>query len=503
MTRRVSKSGRTNARRFETLCIALLFWVGAGGAPVLAAESVGGVPAEDDPATVAPGPASDAPRLPGRLYDVGLGYSVTRNSNITGGSIAPGCVSPPCTENTTQLFGGFAYQERNASLDARLVAQAEKRQFVRNAYRDDTGFFFDGAAVWTISPQLLTWAVEDSFREVPLDLNNPDTPANRSKANSFNTGPEFTFRVSSTNLPVIGIRYGRYVIQDTPSNFQGLGDNERYTTYARWLRQISKLAASSLNFETTRAYFDPPAPYTSLSREDLFLRYELLLPYNRQIVDVGATRVQFNGPEVSRPLVRYFGQLSPSAESALRVSYYNLISDTFSDMIRSVASLTIPTIPTTPADAAAFSAGSNTAASDIYRKEGGELIYVDLSRLSGYSLQGYVRRIDYLIDNVTGPQDYQEKGGRVSATLLFSLETQAYAFAQYQKRTFSTSDVQQADRDTGLGASHKVGRNLTLTVEAGQTERRQSTATETAVNRRAMFLLGYSSGALYSARPRR
>jgi hypothetical protein len=434
------------------------------------------------------------------LYDAGLGYSLTHNSNITRASESTGCVNPPCAEWTEQLFGGFSYEERSAALNARLVAQAEKRRFIRNVYRDDTGFFLDGAAIWTILPRQFTWSFEDSFREVPVDLSAPDTPANRSKVNSLATGPDFALRLNPTNVSTVGIRYGRYLIQDAGSNLQGVGDNERYTAYARWLRQISTLTTASLNFETTRVYFDPPAQFTGLFRQDLFFRYELVLPYNRQTIDIGGTRfAQNGGQDLNRKLVRYFGQLSPTADSALRATLYDQISDTYTDMIRSVTSLTIPAMPTTQADAAAFSVPLNVAAGDLYRSQGGELVYVDLGGLFGYSLQGYVRRVDFA--NV--PQDSREKGGRVSATLLFSVQAQAYAFTQYTRRTLSISNEQDTDRNTGLGVIYKLGSSLTAAVEAGQTERQSTVPTASFVDRRAMLLLGYSTGPLYSARPRR
>jgi hypothetical protein len=301
-------------------------------------------------------------------------------------------------------------------------------------------------------------------------------------------------------VSTVGIRYGRYLIQDAGSNLQGVGDNERYTAYARWLRQISTLTTASLNFETTRVYFDPPAQFTGLFRQDLFFRYELVLPYNRQTIDIGGTRfAQNGGQDLNRKLVRYFGQLSPTADSALRATLYDQISDTYTDMIRSVTSLTIPAMPTTQADAAAFSVPLNVAAGDLYRSQGGELVYVDLGGLFGYSLQGYVRRVDFA--NV--PQDSREKGGRVSATLLFSVQAQAYAFTQYTRRTLSISNEQDTDRNTGLGVIYKLGSSLTAAVEAGQTERQSTVPTASFVDRRAMLLLGYSTGPLYSARPRR
>src|SRR5207247_2894664 len=84
-----------------------------------------------------------APALAGQ-YDYGAGFALTHDSNITRTS------TDPRAEWTEALFAGVAYAERTVDLTARLLAQVERRSFVRNTYRDDTGYFLNGAAVWKI-----------------------------------------------------------------------------------------------------------------------------------------------------------------------------------------------------------------------------------------------------------------------------------------------------------------------------------------------------------------
>ncbi len=468
------KASRQNTYWFGTCCIAILCWAGSGGAPVLAGQ-----------------------------YDAGLGYTLSHDSNIRLSS------ADPRAEWTEQVFGGLAYEESSSELYARLVAQVERRHFVRHTYEDDTGFFLDSAAVWTISPRQFIWSFEDVFREANLSLSAPDTPTNRTKTNSLSTGPEFTFRVNPTDTPVIGARYGRYYVQGGGTSGPGLGDSERYTIYTRWLHQISAPTTLSLNFAATRIHFAPPALYTdpagdthlfsSLSREDLFFRYERLLPFNRQTLDVGTTRiVQYGGQHLSGRLARYTAQLSLTSESSLRVSLADQFSDTYSDTVTAFSISTMPAIQ--GETVAAPLAVANTTAGDVYHSRRGELAYANRGERFGYSLQGYVRRVDYA--NI--PQDYSEKGGRISTSWLFSVEAQAYAFTQYMKRSFSSFDEQDADRSRGVGVIYRLGRALTLTLEAGQTERQSTTVPQsTFVDRRAMLLLGYSTGPLYAARSRR
>lgn len=452
----MSKAGRKSVCCLETCCIALLCWTGAGGASVLAGQ-----------------------------LDAGAGYALTHESNITR-------TPAPTSDWVEQLFGGFGYEEHSPELNARVLAQVEKRHFVRNTFQDDTGFYFDGAGLWTILPRRFTWAAEDIFREINLNATAPDTPDNRTKTNSFSTGPEFTFRVNPSEVPVIGARYGRFYID-------GPGGNQRYTIYTRWLHQISAPATLSLNFEATRAHFEPPAVYTDLSRKDLFLRYDYLAPTNRQTVDLGTSRLlPYGGQELNGRLARYIGQQSLTSQSALRVLLADQISDTYSDLIREVIT---PITPMIQADTIAVPfTVADAASGDIYHSRRGELTYLSRGEPFGYTLQGYAQRVDY---QTLTQNSYHEKGGRFSLTWLLSLEDQVYAFAQYMRRTFPSLDEQDADRYNGVGIVHKLGRTLSFTVEAGQTERQSNVPNTAYVDRRVMLVLGYSTGPLYSPRARR
>jgi len=454
---RLSKAGRTNPCWFGTCCIAILCWAGAGGVPAFAGE-----------------------------VDLGVGFALTHESNITK-------TSDPRADRTEQLFAGLAYEERSAELYARLVAQVERRHFTRDTFPDDSGYFFDGTAVWTISPRQFIWSFEDVFQEVNLSLSSPDTPVNRTRTNSLSTGPEFTFNVNPANTPVVGARYGRYDVQ------LGGGDNERYTLYARWLHLLSAPTTLSLNLVGSRIYFAPPALYTDLSREDLFFRYEFVSPFNRQTLDAGTSRVkQYGGQGLDGRLFRYTAELALTSESALRAFLADQFSDTYSD---TVVAFSIPTLPGIQGEAtAAPLAVANIAAlGDVYRSQRGELAYTNRVDPFGFTLQGYVRRVDF----ASVPQDYDEKGGRFSVSWLFSDEAQPFAFAQYMSRHFLLSGEQDTERRIGAGVSYRLSRSLTLAAEAGQEERQSNVPLQSYVNRRAMLLLGYSTGPLYSARSRR
>ncbi len=419
--------------------------------------------------------------------DFGAGYAVSHDSNITRSE------TDPRSEYTEQLFGGLVYNERSAELTARLVAQVEKRRFVHNVYPDDNGFFLDGLGVWTISPSFFTWTFQDVYRELNTSVRDPATPATMQKTNSFSTGPEFSFRWDAANTPVIGARYGQFRVHGG-----GEGDSDRYTAYGQWLRQISTPSVLSLNFQATRIHFDPPALYTDISRWDGFFRFDFSEPTVRQTVDVGSTVLQQYGGERFRGrLFRYFGQWARTSETALRILLADQISDTYSDTIQDFS---IPTLPSIRGEVAAVPLSTgNFFQPDIYHSRRADLTYESQGGFLGYLVQGYLRSVDF----ATLPQDYSEKGGRISGSLQFSIEAQAYAFTRYSKRVFSSNHEEDTDRETAAGLLYQLGRSTSLRVEGGRLERQSNVPLQSYVDRRGTLVLGYSTGAPYTPQSRR
>ena len=446
-----------------------------------------------------------APALAGQ-YDYGAGLALTHDSDITRTS------TDPRAEWTEALFAGIGYAERTVDLAARVLAQVERRSFVRNTYQKDTGYFLNGAAVWTIAPQQFTWTVEDIATESLLNLTAPDTPANRTRTNFLNTGPEFAFRVNPVDQAVTGARYGRYDIQ-------GPGDNQRYMGYARWLHRLSEPEKLSLNYEVTRVDFAPPALVPNFLRQDQFLRYETLSPLDSLSLDGGTTRIRrYGGDQTNGRLARVAALHALTSETAVRLNLSDQISDTATDLLRAVTPASSTSTPGTPFESAAAVplAGSNVTTGDVYRSQRGELVYVARGGRIEYTLQGYTRRVDF----VTLDQDYREAGGRLALTWNQTGSVRIYTYADYLKRTFPSLARTPPDpvlgrnfeeRDTyrvaALGVTYRLTSSLSFSVEGVRLERDSrlppDIPSQDYVDRRVMLLLGYSTGPLYVASSRR
>ena len=338
-----------------------------------------------------------------------------------------------------------------------------------------------------ISPQLLSWTVEDSLRNVRLDITAVDSPANRTEVNSFRTGPDLNLRFSSTNSSAIGARLGKL-----DSETSGLS-NDTLSAYVRWLHRMSEQSTLSLNYEAQRADLEDGSLIPSTFRADLYARFETRLLPNSFALDVGRTRVSRPGADdLNGHLVQLTAAHQFTPQSVLRISYVSRYSDTFSDMIQG---LTNPTVPGETAQVL----GVDVLSSDFYYSERGEIVYSSDDGRFIYGLRGYARQVDYQALNL----DFNELGTRIDWAWHYTGSTQIYATASYLKRDFQTFTQVDVDRNVALGARFAVNQNMSASVEAARTVHETTSALGGFVNSRVMLILGYSSGPLYAARTRR
>jgi hypothetical protein len=417
--------------------------------------------------------------------DFGAGLSLTYDSNVAR------VETNPRSEWTRALMVGLSYRENTADVTARVLVQLETRHFYHHTFSDDTSGFLDSAAVWTILPRRLTWSVDETYRQVLLTITAQDTPANRAKSNSLNTGPDFIFPLSSTNSAVIGGRYGRFDIENSNR------DNRRYTAYARGLHALSQQTTLSLSYEAARVFFEPRAQvFPEVRREDVFGRYENRSVVNSTTIDLGTSRLtRYGGPVLEgNRLARLTFSEAFSSQSLLRLAFSDQISDSYSDLIGGIASSTAPRDPTVAAPN-----GAEVASGDLYRSKRGDLAYVNNDGHSVYTLQTYGRRVDF----VTLDLDYHEKGAAFQWTWLYTGATRFNAAAAYAKRTFDSFDREDIDRNISAGVLYRLDRNVTITMEGGRSERESTAPSSSYVDYRVMLLLGYSSGPNYEAQSRR
>jgi hypothetical protein len=422
--------------------------------------------------------------VPAAQVDYGAGLSMTYESNINRTE------TNEASELIESAMAGVSLRENNADLNARAIAQFEHRHFTRATNSDDTTGFLDAAAVWTISPQRLVWLFADTFREVQLTLTAPDTPSNRTKSNTLDTGPDLTLAVSAVNSIVLGARFGRFDIQNSNN------DSKRYQAVARAIHLLSTQSRISANYEATRVHFEPGAqPFQEILREDLFGRYDYLYAGSGAIIDLGNSRViRYGGDPLSGRLERIALLRALSVETSVRASYSDEISDTYTDLIRGISLSTAPTDP-----GPVVLQGTALGTADVYHSQRAELAFLNNSARFPYTLLGYGRKIDF----ATLDEDYNERGARLGVSWLYSAATRFSVYGDYSRRAYTSFPREDTDRNFNMSADIKPGRSFTVTL-LGNILRRDSTVDGVSyLDKRVVLLLGYSTGQQYDIRSRR
>ena len=373
---------------------------------------------------------------------------------------------------------GLSYQQNTEALTANVVAQVSRKLYTKDTFEPETAYYANAAAVWVISPQFLSWRLEDVASQVLLDITQPDTPTNRTNSNSLNTGPDFTFRLGADSV-ILGARYGRFYVQ-------GPGGNYRYTGIVRYLHPLSQRSVVSLNTEAQDIFYYPHGANDEIIRQDTYGRYQLRSEVDELTADLGTTHdAAAGGQDTTNPLISIVGTHRLTPTTAIHATILDRTLDTYSYLAGGVTTPVPPTDPT----AGVGSPSPNVLAGDVYRKRYADLVLAGRGTFLGSTAQAYAQSIDYQ----TLAQDYKEWGGRVSATWFYSVDLQVRVQAEYIRRTFTSFTREDADKNANIGVQRLLNPNFAL---AFLGERAQRSSTEPGANfvdHRATVYLIYSS----------
>jgi hypothetical protein len=414
--------------------------------------------------------------------DYGIGTYLLAESNITRTE------TDGKPEVTAAVLGGVQLQENNSDVVARGLAQVEHRHFTRATFSDDNTLFIDGNSIWNMVPRRLSWMLSDTFREVQLSITSPNTPSNRTKSNSLITGPDATFAIDGANSLVFGARYGRFDIENSAA------DNRRYGGFVRAIHALSSENALSLNYEAGRIFFEPAATqFPEVVKENGYVRFESVNAGSGATIDVGRTHVvRYGGDPLDGNLVRATLLKGFGKDAGLRLSYADEISDTYSDLIRGVISLS-----SAPVDPPAIVV-TGLSTTDLYHSKRGEVDFLNQEGRFQYTLQGWLRKVDFETIN----DDYDEKGARGGANWLMSAALRFNAYGEYSSRNYFIIDRQDTDRNYIVGVDYRLNSNLIVRIEGGLSQRDSSVPGASYADKRGLLFLGFGTGA-FDVRSRR
>ena len=388
------------------------------------------------------------------------------------------------------MFGGFAYAENTPSVIARVITEAEYRNYSKNVYSDDALFDAKANAVWILSPQRFTWSVDDTYTQLLVDATAADTPTNRTNTNTFSTGPDLTVRFSPVNSLALGARAGNFYTS------RGDIDNSRLSGTASWQYQSTSITTYSLNYEALKVNYNNDALNTDFVRQDIYIRARVRPSRSEFTLDMGKTYISpVRGKDSDNGLARltWLRQLTP--ESSVSVLLSKEVTDVGSDVLASSGTATSVAGSSVGSQvtAAPPSLAQNVVTSDVYVAKRGEIRYSHRGSQFGATLSLFTREIDYDLT----PVDRREKGGHVEFSYAYFGTSTVSLFSDFVKTEYLNFVREDSDKDSGLRFAYLSGRSVTFGVEARHIIRSSTISTLDFVENRALLTVVYASGPLY------
>lgn len=420
-------------------------------------------------------------------FAYGLGYLATHNDNI---SLVP---TNERSEWIHSPLAGFAYQENTADLVARVLAQAEYNNYQEGTYGNETLYYLNSSAVWTISPQRFFWTVEDTARQALVDSTGADTPSNRASVNVLSTGPDFFVRFSPVQTLVLGARLG-----DVYTGRANV-DSKRFNGVAAWQYQASSVSTYSLNYQTLEIRYDNSTLNNSFRRQDVFARAQYRPSRSQYTLDLGKSDINRDrGSDLNGTLARLMWTRQLTTESTLGISASREFSDTSTDILSMSQALNTPatTVVQTAQDTVLT---SGVLTSDVYLAKHGEIFYYLRGSQIGVQFQASQRNYDFEII----AQDRKETGGRMEIDYFYSAAATASMFMRYTKIKYLNFVRSDTDYDTGIRYGYRLTHTVNWEMEGQRSQRYSTDPTQKYVDNRVLFSILYSSGPLFTPVRRR
>lgn len=413
-------------------------------------------------------------------FAYGLGYTATRSDNITR---AP---SNERSDTVHSYLAGFAYLERTSDVIARILAQAEYRDYQNDTFGDEGIYYLNSSLLWTISPQRFTWTVEDVYRQTPITTTTADTPANRTNVNVFSTGPDFYVRFNPVHTLALGARAGNI------STGRADVDNDRFSGSARWLYQANSTSVYSANFQLLDVNYDNPTLNNDYTRHDVFARAEYRPSRSQYVIDLGASNISRDrGQDLDGTLARLSWIRQLTTESSFGMSASGEFSDTGTDILAaSTAAASSTGIPVSTST----SQTSNVVTSDVYYAKRGSVFYNRRGASFALDSSAYTQELDF----ETTPQDRKENGIYLQLNFFYSGATTVTLFTRPARIEYQNFVREDNYRDSGLRLGYRVSRTVSLGLEGRRTDRTSTDPTAEYKDNRVFLSILYSTSPLFT-----
>ncbi|HEB59197.1 MAG TPA: hypothetical protein ENJ01_08245 [Gammaproteobacteria bacterium] len=377
-----------------------------------------------------------------------LGYRLTYQSNIRKTEINPE------SEWINSFLASVQATETSASIDLNLDASLQRLVYKNNTYPDRSVANATGDLLWTIRPERFTWSVNDYLRETIIDPRDTNVPTNRQRTNTFTTGPDFIFRVTSRDTLMLSYRF--------IDNYQEVTniDSQQNLGTLSWQHMLSPVSSLSLISNYLDVDYEAEI-YPDRVIIDNLLRYKLARPSIEYQVDIGTTTVRTqNQTEIDGDL------------RILAVNYNITATETFSVKLsdRLVEAGNIVDAALVPDDQLA---DGRFLTANVYREKRSQLGYAWAGPFATLTLNVYTSTRNYFQDSTL---DNTIDGGLLALGYSATETLQLTLNANISTRRYPV-DGRRLDTQTySIDAVYLISSDLVLTGSVGTRSRDSSVA---------------------------
>lgn len=401
-------------------------------------------------------------------YGYTLEYRAEQSNNILLSDINP---------QRERLNTGRAtlYLREIASPNVRadIFAGVTKENYADNIVADRTRLNLEAYSAWTITPEILSWIIEDYYGQTFQDILQPGTSNNLQDVNVFSTGPDLNFRISPVDRLFTGFRVGNYYAKQVNI------DSNRYFGFAGWRHTVSSTSDVFLNYTLMRRIFKDTSLNSDYDLQNIFFRLESKRTQRSTLaMDLGASRFEPEvGESLSAPLASMLLTYAMPRNANLRLTANTQLTDATSAILAagSVNAVTVPV--------------GNTDSSRVYRLKEVDGSYTQPRSYGSDRIRLFAQRLDY--ETVNLDQDragaYVDIGLGVTSTLTGTLFS-SYVNTHYIDQTF-------IDKDgiVGLRVQYQVRPRVFLELEGRRTNRVSNVSTRDYDENRAIISIAYRS----------
>jgi hypothetical protein len=338
---------------------------------------------------------------------------------------------------------GISLQENTSKVSADIRSLLEYRDYRDDSFPDESWFYLNGEATWTIRPSSFLWVVEDYYSQQEQNTLLPGTPDNLINTNVFSTGPDLYFHVNPVHQLHLGARGSDYRFENTPA------DNRRALLTLAWLYGYSSSTELSLNAQYQNAWFTETDD-ADFRRQDLFFRIDTEPSRSTLQIDLGRSYIDRETEEdVDGFLARLIWQNQFRLDSYFRLDASSQYTDSGLDLL------------TTGTQSTEFDRFGEQITGDIFHDQRLEGIYRFGNVRSSYDIEASYRKEDYEVLL----RDRRSRGLRIVYERIYSSTVTLTGQLRYRKYLYLDVDQTDRERSASIGLNRRLTRNYTLRME--------------------------------------